>query len=307
MTKYFVHPGAQIFQFNGKMTLQLGTLKYDMTIPETLDAQKFIQFCLFLPRAESEIVNEISTMIMDSGVSQALFTSLVGIHFFVKHEKYSHLLKFHHSTNWGSFTHPSLEGSTTKGTPKEYSVPKKNTGFYDVLDARRSERAFSHQPLRLKMCAEICMASYSKIPGNCVTPSAGATYPIIIYMYANQVEGEPSGWFEFKGQSMERLDAPLLSLKNTFYTQGIDLASCSAAFVFVLDLDLICSRYGERGYRYGMIECGHLCQNMLLISTERNLASIPVGGIKDESISQLLNLPSNRLPMYSLIMGGASY
>jgi SagB-type dehydrogenase family enzyme len=65
-----------------------------------------------------------------------------------------------------------------------------------------------------------------------------------------------------------------------------------AAVVFVLTGVFARShfKYGERGYRFALLEAGHICQNILLEATALQLGAVAVGGFIDQEINQLIDL-----------------
>lgn len=49
-------------------------------------------------------------------------------------------------------------------------------------------------------------------------------------------------------------------------------------------------KYGERGYRYSLIDRGHLGQNIYLVSTLLKLNCCAIGGYVDGKINKLLDV-----------------
>ena len=63
-------------------------------------------------------------------------------------------------------------------------------------------------------------------------------------------------------------------------------------------------KYGDRGYRYVLLEAGHLAQNALLTCNALKLAAVPVGGFIDDEVKEIMGHgSSNHLPVYLLIIG----
>ena len=59
------------------------------------------------------------------------------------------------------------------------------------------------------------------------------------------------------------------------------LENANAVVVMSAVFDRTLHKYGPRGYRYILIEAGHAAQNLCLLSAERNLATLCVGGFVD--------------------------
>jgi SagB-type dehydrogenase family enzyme len=53
-------------------------------------------------------------------------------------------------------------------------------------------------------------------------------------------------------------------------------------------------KYGSRGYRYILLEAGHVGQNICLAAAERNLSVRPMGGINEEYFENILSFDISR-------------
>ena len=63
-------------------------------------------------------------------------------------------------------------------------------------------------------------------------------------------------------------------------------------------------RYGDRGYRYLLIEAGHVGQNLALVATASGLGSLSLGGFFDDDVSCMLGLDAAfELPLYGIALG----
>ncbi|MGI8420822.1 MAG: nitroreductase family protein [Gaiellaceae bacterium] len=61
---------------------------------------------------------------------------------------------------------------------------------------------------------------------------------------------------------------------------------------------------GLRGYRFALLEAGHLAQNLLLTGTALELACIPLGGFFDRRMDDLLDLDGvNESMLYAVAVG----
>jgi SagB-type dehydrogenase family enzyme len=140
-------------------------------------------------------------------------------------------------------------------------------------------------------------------------PSAGGLFPLELYVMLRRVEGLADGVYHYDVlahtlQLMRRGDIfPLL--EPTFYT-----------FPFIVDANLVIAisavflrtqkKYGPRGYRYILIESGHVGQNVCLKASELGLATLCMGGFVDSDLNALLELPAAREGVvYTLAVGYA--
>ena len=68
-------------------------------------------------------------------------------------------------------------------------------------------------------------------------------------------------------------------------------AQDSSAIVFITALfERTTFKYGSRGYRFALLEAGHVAQNLDLAAAGLGLATLNVGGFVDRQIDDLLGL-----------------
>jgi len=74
--------------------------------------------------------------------------------------------------------------------------------------------------------------------------------------------------------------------------------------MFVGSNDRIAQHYGERGYRYLLIEAGHIAQNFCLVSTGLGLGSVTIGGFVDSGVNHLLRVDElTQISLYGVAVG----
>lgn len=144
---------------------------------------------------------------------------------------------------------------------------------------------------------------------NCPSPSAGALYPIDTYIMINNVDSIKNGIYFYNPLThsltyyKEMNEAKLW--ENIFLNQSFTKQEeFCISIIFMLNFESISSKYGERGYRYALLEAGHIAQNLQIASSYLNLLSVPVGGYIDIEINRLLGLSyDNYLPIYTVFIG----
>jgi SagB-type dehydrogenase family enzyme len=169
---------------------------------------------------------------------------------------------------------------------------------------RRSIRRFDGQPLSLRELTQLLYFSAGVTgwldpsePGLVqpvrAAPSGGALYPIEVYAAVIAVEGLERGLYHYavdrKGLELLQLGNPVERLSEA----TSDFATISrAAVVFVLTGMFGRShfKYGERAYRFALLEAGHICQNVLLEATALKLGAVAIGGFIDDKINEILDL-----------------
>jgi SagB-type dehydrogenase family enzyme len=164
-------------------------------------------------------------------------------------------------------------------------------GLGDVLATRRSRRAYGHGCLDLGQIASLLEAAYGptgSLPGTPQilrsAPSGGALYPLELYLASQRVDGLERALYHYDPlrHGLELL-RPLGSTEDgSALTPYAELLSDSAAFLVVTAM-LWRSRfkYGQRAYRFALLEAGHVAQSFLLAAEALALAATPVGGFYD--------------------------
>jgi len=171
-----------------------------------------------------------------------------------------------------------------------------------AIAARRSIRDFSGSSLPLETVSQLLWAGQGVTSprGLRASPSAGATFPIFLYVLTKD------GVYRYLPDRHA-----LESLENTDRRGELAAAAVGQevvreaplVIVIVTDLDRITPRYGDRAWRYSLLEAGHIAQNIILQATVLDLGMVPVGAFQDEAVSRLLNLPPPSRPCYILPIG----
>lgn len=189
-----------------------------------------------------------------------------------------------------------------------------NSGTMSVEEAiskRRSVREYSEQPLTLRELSQILWAAQGITDPSRklrAAPSAGATYPIEIYVVtgANGVAGLKPGVYRYLVDSHE-----LQLLSEGDVRERLSKASLGQAWIAEAPVDLVITadyerttrRYGDRGVRYVHMEAGHVAENIYLEATGLNLGTVTVGAFDDREIQRVLGLPTEHEPLYVMPIG----
>jgi len=191
---------------------------------------------------------------------------------------------------------------------KEIILPspslKGNVSLEEAIFKRRSHREFLDKDLDLNQISQILWA------GQGITlerfgikfrtaPSAGALYPIEIYLLTKE------GVFHYLP-----LEHKLIQIIDKDLREKLSISCWGQSFIKEAPLSIvICAvyarttqKYGQRGIRYVHIEVGHVAQNIILEATALGLASVCVGAFDDSEVKDLLSL-SREEPLYIIPIG----
>jgi SagB-type dehydrogenase family enzyme len=184
--------------------------------------------------------------------------------------------------------------------------------FGDLLARRRSTLADVSRPVRLPELAAVLDASYSVTPhvggaGRRPVPSGGALYPLELYVVAAAVSGLDRGVYHFdpfrrRLALLDRLDRG--GLRAAFVDPTV-LDAASVVLVVTAMFWRSRFKYGARGYRFALLEGGHLAQNAVLAATALDLPALPVGGFYDRRLDAVVGADSlDQATLYAIVLGG---
>jgi SagB-type dehydrogenase family enzyme len=179
----------------------------------------------------------------------------------------------------------------------------RDPAFGEVITRRRTERAFATEPLDLADLSALLQWSYG-ITGSLpmqgggvqplrAAPSAGGLYPAEIYLGVRDVRGLEPGLYHFEVPS-----AALALLRPGDVSERLQAVCCGqqyardAAVVILISAvaDRTMRKYGDRGYRYVLLDIGHLGQNLCLAGTALDLGVVTTCGFFDDEAADLLDI-----------------
>ncbi len=177
-----------------------------------------------------------------------------------------------------------------------------------ALARRRSVRRYSRAPVALAKVGQVLWAMQGETgSGRRTAPSAGALYPLHLYLVAVHIGGLARGLYRYRGHnhSLEPLQPerdPQPALSAAALEQE-SVASAPAIIVVAGEIARTRDRYGARAERYVCVEAGHAAQNACLQATALKLGAVTVGAFIDSAVGQALALPPGQTPLYLIPLG----
>lgn len=176
----------------------------------------------------------------------------------------------------------------------------------DLLSRRRSAREFGPTPLGLAAVAQLLWSAQGVLDdqGHRPTPSAGALYPLEVFLFARRVDGLPAGVYLYQSDTHRLLPRLRGDHAPELRRMALDqpaITAAAACFVLVGHYARTAVKYGARASRYVHLEAGHAAQNMLLSAEAHGLGAVPVGAFDDGPLQQLLG--TDAAPLYLIAVG----
>ncbi len=200
-----------------------------------------------------------------------------------------------------------------KGSTKQITLPAPLTsGTISVEQAihqRRSTRSFKDEAISLAQISQILYATQGishKERGLRTVPSAGAIYPMELYVLIGKPDGIAPGLYRYipNTHSLELLQSGDLrrSIVGRVSRQGF-VANAPASLILTVIYERITGRYGERGKMYAHMEVGHAGQNVHLQCEALGLGTVMVGAFNESELAKLMQLPEGEIPLYIMPVG----
>lgn len=180
----------------------------------------------------------------------------------------------------------------------------------ELIARRRSAKSFGGKEIGNEQLAFILQRSAGVTdPTRSLRsyPSAGAMYPLEVYVVMLAVEGYDQGLYHYSvhEHSLRKIRAGDYRARLSEVLLAEDLVeTASAAIVLSAIFHRAQIKYGERGYRMILFETGHLAQNVLLSAAAQRIAAVPIGGFMDDELNEILGLDGvEESVLYPLLLG----
>lgn len=184
-----------------------------------------------------------------------------------------------------------------------------DTSVEQALLERRSVRAYKDEPLTLTEVSQLLWAAQGITDlrkGFRTAPSAGALYPLEVYVVINNAEGVTKGVYKYRPHEHELVrirngnvsgELAVAVLGQTWVGEGAIVIVFSAVY------ERTTQKYGDRGIRYVHMEAGHAAQNVYLQAVSLNLGTVVVGAFKEDELRKILNMSDEEHPLYIMPVG----
>jgi len=207
------------------------------------------------------------------------------------------------------------------GNQLSYQLPmpqtKGNISVEEALQSRRSRRQFIDKEISAEQLSQVLWSAYGITKpmnnppflrgGMRTAPSAGALFPLEIYVLVGKVIGIEPGFYRYISQEnkiVRLIDKDLRAeLCTAAYNQK--MVKDAPAVLFYSAIYSRCTqKYGDRGReRYVCMDLGHSAENVYLQVEALNLGTCAIGAFVDKAIADLLKLDKEEEPLYIMPFG----
>jgi SagB-type dehydrogenase family enzyme len=207
---------------------------------------------------------------------------------------------------------PSFSESVAMNKNDGIALPQPNTKgvvpLEQALMQRRSARSFNDTPLTLKHISQLFWSAQgvTDLNGYRTAPSAGALYPLEVYVIAGKVDGLSPGIYQYLPGKHEIKNIKTGDFRNDLCKAALNQAPIRHAPATILISGIfkrITGKYGKRGIQYAFIEVGHAGQNILLQASSLGLGAVPIGAFNDTGVGKLMGFNGDEAPLYLIPVG----
>lgn len=184
----------------------------------------------------------------------------------------------------------------------------KAASLEELLRERRSVRDYADAPLTQDEVLKLLWAGQgiTQARGFRTAPSAGALYPLELYLVAGNVENLAPGVYKY-----QPTQNTLSLVKDGDVRAGLAAAALGQSSVREGAISIVIAavyerttrKYGSRGETYVHIEVGHAAQNICLQATALGLGLVTVGAFNDAGVRIIVGMSQDEIPLYVIPVG----
>jgi len=143
-------------------------------------------------------------------------------------------------------------------------------------------------------------------PGLRAAPSAGALYPLEVYVVDGRVRGLPAGVYRYLPElhALEQISQG--DEREAIWRAAGEqhaLRDAPVTLVFAGVYERTTATYGERGRQYVHMEAGHAAENVYLQCEALGLGTVIIGSLDEEAVRDALRLPEGETPLCLMPVG----
>lgn len=214
-------------------------------------------------------------------------------------------------------TGPAQEGEAIRLPAPSHDS---STSVEQALSGRRSAREYRDEPLSLSDVSQLLWAAQglSGTEGLRTAPSAGALYPLEIYVVAGNVRELRPGVYRYVPR-----EHAIVLVADGDMRADLSRAALGQPSVKAAPVDLVIAGVYERatgkynapvhdkltgaeypaGVKYVHMEAGHASQNVYLQCESLGLGTVAIGAFSEEEVRSIAGMPGEERPLYIMPAG----
>jgi SagB-type dehydrogenase family enzyme len=207
-----------------------------------------------------------------------------------------------------------FDGETGVGrsAPQQVQLPEPRRqgelSVEEALQKRRSIREYAPEPLKFEEVAQILWSAqgFNDPDGYRTAPSAGALYPLEVYLVAGDVSDLPAGVYRYRPRQHDLVLVKSGDMRRPLFSASLGqecVRDAPAVLAIAGVYERTARKYGNRAHRYVHMEVGHAGQNVYLQAAASGLATVIVGAFDDGDVQRVLGLHDDHEPLALMPLG----
>ena len=177
-----------------------------------------------------------------------------------------------------------------------------------ALRVRRSVRSYKNDPLNLSEISQILWSAQgiTHPRGFRTVPSAGALYPLELYVVAGNIKSLSPAIYRYKPDDhllLKIVSGDRRSELSRAALRQSAIRKAPAVLLICAVYERTTAKYGQRSMRYVHMEVGHVAQNACLQAIALGLNTVVIGAFQDAEVKMIANLAVEEQPLYIVPIG----
>jgi SagB-type dehydrogenase family enzyme len=183
-----------------------------------------------------------------------------------------------------------------------------HTSIEKTLARRQSIRQYGPGALTLTEVSQLLWAAQGiNRPGGYRTaPSAGALYPLEVYLISGNVDQLSTGVYRYNPNE-HNLELLIPGDKRAELSRAAlsqdSIRDAQATILISGVYERTTRKYGNRGIQYVHMEVGNAAQNVYLQAVSLNLGTVFIGAFYDDQVADVLDLAADEIPLCLMPIG----
>ncbi len=174
------------------------------------------------------------------------------------------------------------------------------TSVEEALSKRRSVRDYGKDTLSIEEISQLLWAAQGITVrwGGRTAPSAGALYPLEIYVVVGEVKGLLPGLYHYdsgKHTITKKVEGDLRQKLTEASLYQDEIKRAPATFVITAVYERTMKKYRQRGIQYVHVEVGCAGENIYLQAETLSLGTVFIGAFEDEKVKKVLGIKEEPL------------
>ncbi|MCK4651379.1 SagB/ThcOx family dehydrogenase [Candidatus Babeliales bacterium] len=184
-----------------------------------------------------------------------------------------------------------------------------NISIEKTIKKRRSIREFKNIPLSSLEISQLLWSAQgitNKKENFRATPSAGALYPLEIYIVCGNVQNLETGVYKYNPKKHELNSIQKGDKRNELFNaclQQKSIQKAPASIVICAIYDKTTKKYGARGKQYVHMEVGAASENIYLQAISLDIGTVFIGGFENDKVQKTINSKKEEIPLCVMPLG----